>query len=158
MIGESGDQIPAAANSSAPPTRRRTVREFASNLQVQAPKENVMPTARIVDVTAVDDELSTRRRNVMCTLHPLATPSADRDITGRPPFTAAASNSRSPQSSRPWPRRYRGWPITTITHILTRSWQQAFGAPLTEPGLSWCAQAIHTGSPWQHALWVGPNS
>ena len=60
MTGESGDQIPAAANSSALPTRRRNVRRFASNLQVQAPNENVVPTAQIVD-----EELSTRRRNVM---------------------------------------------------------------------------------------------
>jgi hypothetical protein len=55
MTGESGDQIPA----------RRTVRRFASSLQVEAPNENAMPTARIVDGTAVDDALSTRRRNLM---------------------------------------------------------------------------------------------
>ena len=92
------------------------------------------------------------------TLHLLATPSADRDLTGHPPFTAAGIEQQVAAVIAPLAQRYRGWPTTTITHILTRSWRQAFGGPLTEPGLSWCAQAIHTGSPWQHALWVGPNS
>jgi hypothetical protein len=55
MTGESGDQIPA----------RRTLRRFASSLEVEAPNENVLSTARIVDVTAVGEELSTRRQNVM---------------------------------------------------------------------------------------------
>jgi len=51
VIGESGDQIPAAAHSSAPPNLRRTARGCASNLQVKTPDETVIPTARIVDVT-----------------------------------------------------------------------------------------------------------
>jgi hypothetical protein len=65
MIGQSGDQIPAAAHSPAPPTRRRNARGAGSNLQIKTPDENIKPTARIVDVTAVDEQLSTRRRNVM---------------------------------------------------------------------------------------------
>ena len=55
-------------------------------------------------------------------------------MTGRPPFTAAGIEQLVAAVIAPLARRYRGWPITTITHILTRSWRQAFGAPLTEPG------------------------
>jgi hypothetical protein len=36
-----------------------------SNLQVKTPEENVMPAARIVDATAIDEQLPTRRLNVM---------------------------------------------------------------------------------------------
>jgi hypothetical protein len=36
-----------------------------SNLQDKTPEENVVPAARIVDATAIDEELSTRRLNVM---------------------------------------------------------------------------------------------
>jgi hypothetical protein len=35
------------------------------NLQVKTPEENVMPAARIVDATAIHEELPTRRLNVM---------------------------------------------------------------------------------------------
>jgi hypothetical protein len=36
-----------------------------SNPQVETPQEHVMPAARIVDATAIDGELSTRRLNLM---------------------------------------------------------------------------------------------
>ena len=84
--------------------------------------------------------------------------SDEADRKGCPPFTAAGIEQQVAAVIAPLAQRYRGWPTTTIAHILARSWQQAFGGPLTEPGLSWCAQAIRTGSPWEHELWVGPNS
>jgi hypothetical protein len=92
------------------------------------------------------------------TLHPLGGSSDDRAMSSCPPFTATGIEQQVAAVIAPLALRYRGWPTTIITQILTRSWRRAFGGPLTEPGLSWCAQAIHTGSPWQHALWVGPHS
>jgi hypothetical protein len=46
-------------------TRFSGHRVSRSNLQVKIPEENVMPAARTVDATAIDEELSARRLNVM---------------------------------------------------------------------------------------------
>jgi hypothetical protein len=48
-----------------PSTQLRGHGESRPNLQVKTHEENVVPAARIVDATAIDEELPTRRLNVM---------------------------------------------------------------------------------------------
>lgn len=53
----------------------------------------------------------------------------------------------------PFSIRCAGWPVEATKPILARLWCQEFGASLGEPGLTWCAEAVRDGRPWQEALW-----
>lgn len=53
----------------------------------------------------------------------------------------------------PVARHCAGWEPQSLKPILAREWRGAFHCELTEPALSWCADAIHDGTPWRMALW-----
>lgn len=46
-----------------------------------------------------------------------------------------------------------GWPTQTLKPVLRRAWREAFHGELDEPGLTWCAEAIHDRRPWRGELW-----
>ena len=78
-------------------------------------------------------------------------------VVTAPPFTSTGIRQQVQHIVAPLAVRYRGWPVNTIKIVLRRAWRDAFGGPLEEPGLGWCAEAIHSGRPWQNALWNGPD-
>ena len=79
-------------------------------------------------------------------------------MTGCPPVTATGIERQVAAVIAPWRcATAAGRPRPSPTSRPGPG-DRPFGGPLTEPAPGWCAQAIHTGSPWQHALWVGPHS
>jgi len=53
----------------------------------------------------------------------------------------------------PVAQRCAGWEPQSLKPILRREWRDAFRCELTDPALTWCADAIHDGTSWRAALW-----
>jgi hypothetical protein len=78
-----------------------------------------------------------------------------RGADAGPGFTAAGIAARVEAVVEPVARTHRGEPVPAVRAALRRAWRDGFGGPLDEPGLTWCAEAIHDARPWGPALWGG---
>lgn len=65
----------------------------------------------------------------------------------------ATVDARVSEVVDPVASRCAGWPTQSLKPVLRRAWREAFHGELDDPGLTWCAEAIHERRPWRRALW-----
>jgi hypothetical protein len=78
-------------------------------------------------------------------------------VTRVPDISAGGIAAQVAAVVDPVARRWRGASIPEVRAVLRRAWWTAFGGPLEDPALTWCAEAVRDGRDWAPALWgTGP--
>jgi hypothetical protein len=78
-------------------------------------------------------------------------------VTRVPDISAGGIAAQVAAVVDPVARRWRGASLPEVRAVLRRAWWTAFGGPLEDPALTWCAEAVRDGRDWAPALWgTGP--